>query len=220
MLVPWKVPPLLGYTLSYTPSAPGWLETGLGSGISFWIFICHYCWKWATNPNLMSDDENWWKWSSNYFFSTLSQTLQMHGLFTYTLDCEKWPFIHKGKWRGEYSHSRIWVPTLPLFCWCLALRDGQLHFDFLLWKDFVRRAHKASTFSVLKFCFLVFHLHDLGCVFVAHFGDPGVDFSVWLEIRETSNPSKMVYICHIANLSDVLFRPLTNCHLLPSLKLT
>ena len=29
-----------------------------------------------------------------------------------TRNCKKWPFIHKGKWRGEYSHSRIWVPTL------------------------------------------------------------------------------------------------------------
>ena len=25
------------------------------------------------------------------------------------------------------------------------LRDGQLHFDFLLWKDFVRRVHKAGA---------------------------------------------------------------------------
>jgi hypothetical protein len=27
-------------------------------------------------------------------------------------------------------------------------RDGQLHFDFLLWKDFVRRVHKARTMAL------------------------------------------------------------------------
>lgn len=29
---------------------------------------------------------------------------------------------------------------------CGVARDGQLHFDFLLWKDFVRRVHKVASF--------------------------------------------------------------------------